>query len=201
MVQCVLRNTIEHLGYKRRAYQLRARRIVHQSQTAITKIDLTAGRGNRNGHRRHGRVEGSIVHLECERVGTSEPSLRRVGQIGRGAYQCSIRRLSDHREFDRSAFRIPAGQRYRCGLTHHRAHTQCIRRRCLIGVHSLDRDGHNRHRGIQGTIVYFERETVGTREASLGGINHIRRRARQRSIRRQCHHRVLERPTFRILAR
>ena len=110
LVQRVFRGTIENPGSEVRPHQSSAAGIIHQRESTIVQIDLTTRLGHGDGDRRHSRVEGSIVYLECEQVRTGEARLRRIGQIGSCARQCSIRRLSDHRKFDRSAFRIPAGE-------------------------------------------------------------------------------------------
>ena len=135
MVQCVLRNTIEHLGNEGCAHHRLASGIVHQSQPTVAEVDLGATREDGNGNRRHGRVQGSVVHLERERVRTGEAGFRSISQVGNSARQCSVSRLRHHGELQTSPFRITTGQGHWSGFTHHQTQALPIGRRRLIHNH------------------------------------------------------------------
>ena len=62
-----------------------------------------------------------------------------------------------------------------------------------------DRDDHGRHHGIQGAIADLESEAIRARETRLCRVGQGGSSARQGSIRRLGHHRVLQRSTFGIL--
>ena len=135
MVQCVLRNTIEHLGNKGCAHHRLASGIIHQSQPTVAEVDLGATREDGNGNRRHRGVEGPVVHLERERVRTGEAGFRGISQIGNSARQCSVSRLRHHGELQTSPFRITTGQGHWSGFTHHQTQALPIGRRRLIHNH------------------------------------------------------------------